>query len=278
MYGLFLLHLIMTFEYTDIVVSYYSQRSLRREGIMTLKRILTAGMFVLIISSPALAQTSSEGSLTVTTNPPGALVTLTGEVVVSGVTPAIFRQTLAGLYKIELSRPGYEKYSSRLFLDPARVSSLDVSLSRKTRLKSLARSIIIPGWGQRYSDQKLKGTLLTTAAIGSVIAYFLVNDNFNEKMDIYKDKVSEYDFILRNGNYGDLALKHAELVDAQDEAYDAENKRRFAIGTVIGIWGINLLDALFFFPSYDGSFNVHGLSISPQTDNGQVGLTISRAF
>ena len=201
---------------------------------MTLKRILTAVLTTVSIPFLSSAQGTASGDVTVRSTPEGAHVTISGDVVVSGVTPARFRHLLIGNYKLVLKKHGYESYSSRVILDPTRQIEIDIQLSPKTQLKATVRSLFIPGWGQKYTDQKTKGFLFGALAIGSVLAYLTADD--------------------------------------------AENAQRVAIGSVIAVWGINLLDILFFYPEQRTTSSIKGLAVCPTANPDRVGLTLSKRF
>ena len=111
---------------------------------------------------------------------------------------------------------------------------MDIRLSPKPRLKATVRSLFIPGWGQRYNDQKAKGYLLNALAIGAVLAYW--------------------------------------------DAYDTHDARRVAIGAVIAVWGVNLLDILFFYSEQRATVSIKGLAVYPTADPNWVGLTLSKRF
>jgi hypothetical protein len=64
----------------------------------------------------------------------------------------------------------------------------------------------------------------------------------------------------------------------QDKAYDAEDVRRIMIGTVIGVWTLNVIDAFFFTPQEHGSFTVKGITVTPGGQQGALGLTFSHRF
>ncbi len=245
---------------------------------MTLKRILTAVLTTVSIPFLSSAQGSASGDVTVRSTPEGAHVTISGDVVVSGVTPARFRHLLIGDYKLVLKKSGYESYSTRVALDPTKQIEIDIRLSPKTRLKATVRSFFIPGWGQKYTDQKTKGYLIGALAIGSVLAYLAADDEFDYRYDLFLEKRDLFDSLRTAGNIDDLRRLKPELDKVQDDAYDAENVRRAAIGAVIAVWGINLLDILFFYPEQRATFSIKGLAISPTADPNRVGLTISRRF
>lgn len=205
-------------------------------------------------------------------------MTLSGDAIVSGVTPARFRHLLVGNYELVLKKHGYETYSTRVTLDPTKQMAMNVRLSPKTRFKAAARSLFVPGWGQKYTDQKTKGYLLAVLALGSVTAYFIADKDFDDKYDFFKEKLREYDSTLAAGSIEDLRRLKLELDVAQDDAYDAENVRRITIGAAIAVWGISMLDVLFFFPEERATFTVKGLAIRPSADSDKVGLTISKEF
>jgi len=115
-------------------------------------------------------------------------------------------------------------------------------------------------------------------AVGSVITYLIADDDFDDKKQIYDDKLREYDNTKTSGTYEELVKIHSELVEVQEDAYDAEDIRRITIGVVIGVWGLNLLDALFLFPEERGTFSVKGLTITPDVSPVNTGVKISMDF
>ncbi|MCK4643560.1 hypothetical protein KAU32_07975 [bacterium] len=88
------------------------------------------------------------------------------------------------------------------------------------------RSFLIPGWGQCYKRQFLKGWLY----FGSAMAFNAVNYH---NLKIYMDKLDKYDIDPTNGDY-----KHA-----LDEA---ERDYMYILAGHIIFWSFNLVDAAFF--------------------------------
>ena len=242
---------------------------------MTLKRILTILLLVSVFPSVIPAQTSLSGDLVVKSSPQGAMVELKGDVVLSGVAPARFNQLLVGPYDLRVTMKGFENYKTSLLVDPTRPMVVDVQLVPKTRFKSFARSLFIPGWGQRYSDQRFKGNLFTILSLGSVVAYFVADNDFDDKYDEYKDILGRYDNLTTIAERQSL---YPSLIEAQKNAYDAENIRRVMIGAVVGIWGLNLLDALFFFPENRGTISIKNLSLRPGYDGKTSKIQLSMNF
>ena len=247
---------------------------------MSLKRnlkFIVVCLAVVCMTMPIVQAQYSSG-LTVTTNPDGALVTLNGDAIVTGVTPTKFTHTLVGLYKITIERYGYEKYNTKVILDPSKQMELNINLTPKTRFKSAVRSLVIPGWGQRYSSQNKRGYLYTFLAAASVWGYFVADDDFDTKYDRFKSLEAEYDNLKVTGTVSQMEELLPRLTYAQDRAYDAENVRRTVIGAAIAVWSLSVLDALFFFPEEKGTFRVKNLTVTPETNFQNVGVNLSYHF
>ncbi len=240
-----------------------------------LKRILTAILPVLLSAAVSSAQEAAQGDLTVRSNPQGALVTLSGEMVVSGVTPVRFRQLLIGKYAVKVECSGYENYSSRAFLDPSRPMSIDIKLTPKTRYKAALRSLVIPGWGQYYAGQRKKAFALTVLTVGSALVYLVSDNDFADKNDEYEAVRLQY---AAAGTTAERRRLWPALQTSREDAYNAETARQVTLGVLAGCWGLSLLDALLFFPDERADIRVKGFGIHPEVGFDRVGLTIVRSF
>ncbi len=239
--------------------------------------MLSKGIWVIVILliSPILsAQTADEGFV-VNTNPAGAEVSLKGDVIISGISPVSFWQGLIGQYQVKIKKFGYETYHSSVYLEPDRPMSLTVALNQKTRFKALARSALIPGWGQYYSDQKAKGGVFLAMTLTAIGAYFLTDDEYDYRIGIYENDLRDY---RRENDYYRKQVLYDVLNDSRKKAYDAETERRIAIGAIAVIYGFNLVDLLFHFPEESGSFSIPSLTLSPDLESGGVKLTMSHNF
>jgi len=245
---------------------------------MTLKRILSATIVAIVMPAISWSQGITTGNFTVRSLPPGAQVTLKGETIVTGVTPANFTHLLIGDYELTVTKYGYDTYKTRVTLDPNTPQTVNVSLKKKTRFKALSRSLFIPGWGQNYTQQKSKSVLFPVLTGLGAIALFFTNDEYNYRKDIYDRRLEEYDSVKVNGTVEELRRLQPDLNNAQDKAYDAETNRRIAGGIVVGVWAINLIDILFFFPDERGTFSVKGITFEPKATPEQFGLTLTRKF
>lgn len=242
------------------------------------KRIFAISVVAGLLPMLAAGQ-SVVGAVTVVSNPGGAEVTLKGDATVSGVTPTTFRQIFIGRYDLIVKKPGYETYKERIIIDPSKNQQFDVALSPKTALKAGLRSTFLPGWGQRYSGQPGKGWLFHALAASSIAAYFIVDHNFDIKYDKFVRRQAAYDAAVDAGASRDeLEGLLDDLKAAQDKAYDYEDYRRISIGTVVGVWGLSVLDALLFFPNNRSDVTVGGVSLDTGTESTPLGFTLSYRF
>ncbi len=231
-------------------------------------------IILLFLPLSLLAQQSNSG-LTVSSNPVGAEVFLKGDLILSGISPVTFTQGIRGKYNVIVKKYGYETYHSSVYLQPDKAASLNIQLKPKTRFKALARSFIIPGWGQCYSDQKFKGGCFFVLAAGAVSAYFIADADYDDKVHHYENTLGRYQ---RATLYDDKSTLYQELSSARKDAYDAENLRRITIGAAIAVWGLNLLDLLFTFPEENGSYSVNSLSLKPDLQNGGGTVQLTHRF
>jgi hypothetical protein len=217
---------------------------------------------------------SAQG-VTVNSNPPGAEVTLEGDMTVNGLTPVVFMNGLEGKYRLTISEYGYEDYSRWVFLHPDRSIDLTVTLKSKTRFKAALRSMFIPGWGQMYAGQKTKGVFFTLLAAGAASFYLIADNDYNDKFDYYEETLNRYN---RATTFEERDVLYRTLSDSRKDAYDAETLRNISIGSLAAIWGVSFLDALLFFPGEKGNVVENSLTVKPDARNGGAQLVFSHKF
>jgi hypothetical protein len=239
-----------------------------------LAKSLSIGLALMVISSTATSQIINSG-LIVNSNPPDAEAILDGPVTFRGLTPVTFYQGVTGNFNLKVQKPGYETYNSSIYLQSDKPVSLSVTLKPKTRFKAAFRSMFFPGWGQFYSKQNSKGTMFIIMSAVSGFAYLITDEEFDYRRRQYNEVLTRYESLTRFEDKSDL---YPELVQVRERAYNAENERRIAIGAVIGVWGLNVLDALFFFPDRKGKVIVNDLSFKPDYENGGGSIVLSHNF
>jgi len=234
-------------------------------------------LFILImVLVPGLlsAQDTTRG-FTVTSVPPGAEVILKGGLTVGGITPTSFLQPLEGQYRVEIRKYGYEKFKTEVFLRADQPMNLDVTLKPKTRLKALYRSLIIPGWGQAYSEQRTKGMIFMVTSGLTLAALIVANDDFKDQDGTYRKIERRYNAL---DDENEKERLFPALEDARRRAEDAKDLRRVAAGLVAAVWSLNILDVIFQFPSDMGYLSTKSVSITPDLENGGVTVSWSHRF
>jgi hypothetical protein len=215
---------------------------------------------LLSILLPALAWGQDEGpsgSLTLVSRPTGAAVRIIGDRDITGRTPFTLERGLVGRYQVRSIEPGYETWKRSIVLDGASQDTLWITLRPRTVVKAGLRSAIVPGWGQFYSGRTTMGwvSLAANIAAGSAVLWTHVE---------YEQSLDELDAATSNAARR-LAAQHAE---------DAYQNRRIAIGVAAGVWAINVLDAVVFFPRLQTRSVSVGLNVRPGLD-GEKGVALT---
>lgn len=233
------------------------------------KRVALTALVLLLLATPLLAQTEQQAVVNVRSNPSGATVVLSGDHTVAGVTPTTFSQPLRGFYRVSASREGFETYHSSVVLTGKDAITINIPLTPKTRFKAGLRSLLVPGWGQRYAGSKTRGAFITIGALASATVAGLLYLHFDNERDTYYEVKHRYDTTR------DVAARQSmlsELYGAQKDAYDAERTKNVAVGILVGYWAYNVLDAMVFFPDFGMTVSGVDISLQPQFESDQVKL------
>jgi hypothetical protein len=209
-------------------------------------------------------------TLVVNSDPPGAVVILRGMYEWTGLTPWRLYREVSGLYRVEVRLPGYETWTGEVVLGAGGVSQLQVKLGRRTLAKSLLRSALIPGWGQLYRGQKLKGTLLvvgTAVAAGGVI---WTHEEYRDEVDRFDEARRVYE---QETHLDELPSRYEAVQRASRRADRAYDRRNVALAGLGGIYALNLLDCIFFGPTGEvSSSGMTGQLVIPAgDDSGTIG-------
>ncbi len=247
----------MAFEQEYIPADMKNLYVLRAERILSL---LTAFFCLSVV---ALAQSANSPVVSITSRPTGATVILTGDYTVAGVTPTTFAQKLSGMYSLTAHHEGYETYHSSVVLSGRDAMSIDIKMTPKTRLRAAMRSLIIPGWGQRYTGSRTRGAVLTggAAVAGAVVG--IMQLRYSDRRNKYDDFNALYS---QTRSVEQRQTMLPKLYAVQKDAYDAERNRSVALGVLGGIWLYNLLDAVLFFPDYGIDVSGTNLGVYPNPD------------
>ncbi|HDS09233.1 MAG TPA: hypothetical protein ENN73_03310 [Firmicutes bacterium] len=123
-----------------------------------------------------------------------------------------------------------------------------------TRGGAFARSLFIPGLGQIYKGQKVKGYVILGAETLFLLATLNAMGEFNDAKTAYDD------------------AKQGEDFDSLYKDYEDAGRKANAMAAILGIiWTYNVIDASFFSVSPN-------LSLSPNLKGGNPGLNIGIKF
>ncbi len=156
-----------------------------------------------------------------------------------------------------------------MLLSGREATTIDFKLKPKTRVKAALRSIVIPGWGQRYYGAKTKGNVMFIGALVGGATAGIMHLRFDNKRDDYLNFLKRYE---NERSVPEKYLMLAELYDRQQDAYDAEQQRNIVGAIAAGIWVYSVLDAMLFFPDYGISISGANLSFVPEYDGESVKL------
>ncbi|HOP08259.1 MAG TPA: PEGA domain-containing protein [candidate division Zixibacteria bacterium] len=232
-------------------------------------------LIIIMVLSVSTAAAGESYTLTVVTDPPGALVTVKGKAIATGISPVRFEQVPEGDYKVEICLSGYATHKAEVKVGNEPLADITVKLARKTRLKGALRSMFIPGWGTAYAGHKTRGQSYFILSTASVVTFFLVEDWFQSKHDTYQDIRAKY---KASRTVHEQQFWYGHLVTTQKDAYDAENVRRVTIGLVAGIYSISLLDALLFPEPAAGEQPAKRLSLKPVISSDRTGVKLAFRF
>jgi hypothetical protein len=98
------------------------------------------------------------------------------------------------------------------------------------RLAASMRSLVLPGWGQFYKEQRIKGTLVIAAQVLSLAALAVMQAEVERRHDDYLS-IDEY---------------NSPLIEDRYQEYRRAHRMRNAVGYVtLGIYILNYFDALY---------------------------------
>ena len=230
----------------------------------------------LIFGVTAWGQSSNKShNVRITSNPPGAMVYIEGSMV--GITPCELKFDMIGEYRVRAYKKGYENWTSNVFFSDRNNSPLNIKLSSKTRLMAAIRSIIVPGWGQRYCDNKTKGIIIELVQTGSIISSIVYEVKYRNAVETYNDALKNYN--IHKNNFQKHDIYRSIVEDKYSNINSFYKTRNIFLLTAGAVWLYNILDAIFMFPTYhERVLGENSLSSAYQIYNGAPQIVISKTF
>jgi len=199
-----------------------------------------------------LNYSTSSGPLTITSNPPGALVYI--DTIYAGITPLQLKDFKSGLYTFTVIKDEYKNYK-KLFHKTDNVSYFDIQLKKDK--DSFDYFLFVPGLSQFMRGYKTHG-ILSISVIAGYLAYF--KSNFPQAPPEYKLKILKIygptDAATGQPSYTNYYINEIEVSKEEYEKEELnklknddewrkhnEEKTKFkALG--IAAYAFNLLDAI----------------------------------
>lgn len=166
---------------------------------------------------------------------------------------SFFRDIKADYINIITKRPSEPKIKIDTVYIPQYIQNVESEIQLKN---SLARSLILPGWGHFYQGYTAKGwifTTLTIAALGSTIYYII---DTQKKEDKYLEQVTPDEI---RSKYHDYNLSYY--------------RRNISIICLAAVWLYSQIDLLFI--SNDDDSNINTVYIPKLEYNSLTGIQIS---
>jgi hypothetical protein len=204
-------------------------------------------------AATAFAQSESrspKGTVTFNSNPPGAVIYLSGEYRFWGRTPFVLPYNLFGRYRIQANRRGYEEVVAVYNFTGESKGALTLKLSPKTPAKALYRSLLFPGWGQYYSERKFVGILFVGATAGAFVALTINENLYQNAKNGYLTALASYNLSLSQGDINAQNANFVILQRALQSFNDTKDSRNSMLYAIAGVWVFNALESVIFFPNF----------------------------
>jgi len=215
-----------------------------------------------------------EGILSFSGLPKNSHIKIDGELI--GSTPMENINLEQGHYTVEVGIPGYEKLPPfDLNIDSSMVYPLILPhLVPKTKTKAFMRSMVFPGWGQRYFEQPQKSIGIGSSALLATLFCLYNQIEYNHLSADYDQAVADYQNSLTG-----IDTKADHMLNIYDQL--SANQRQTNIGVVLfsGVYAWNLMDIFLTNPfNKSGSFSQSNIepevkaSITPNGAQLRIGI------
>ena len=139
---------------------------------------------------------------------------------------------------------------------------LDPSFSardKKTRSSALARSILLPGYGQLYNGMKTAGYTF----IGLELAFIgLTAYSYSNSISLKKDQEEAQTSYLEATKQEDINRYSLELINLDKKIKSANNLTSlFTVSTVL-VWGVNIVHTFIMSPEYGNEVTISPLKLA----------------
>ncbi|MBN1999214.1 PEGA domain-containing protein [candidate division KSB1 bacterium] len=214
--------------------------------------------------------------LNITGEPKGAHIFLDGKP--AGQLPLENVEVMPGSHSVRAMCAGYESSERIVGCSADQIQNLEIVLKAKTRSKALARSLLFPGLGQKYSGHSARAVLYPVLEIAAISGVFWANSQYNNTIEEYESIRLDY---MNAVNDQDIKNTWKNMKDKYDGIEKWGKNRNIFIVTAIGLWMWNACDAFISGPEPKNAIQFGKMDIKPgvcyhhEKDEIAIGLTVN---
>ena len=172
--------------------------------------------------------------------PAGAKVKINGKRF--GKTPITTNDLAIGEHYVSLSYPGFQRFGTKVALESGQVDSVRKALVPRSKTGSVLMSAFLPGSGQIYSGNSLRGLAIMAGQIFSAGIGYSYADQHRMKVADYNSARESY----KNAIYSDeIEAARTAMEDAYEESEDYRKLRNNFLGLAAAIYLYNMIDIMF---------------------------------
>ena len=196
-----------------------------------------------------------QGWLTVRDAPANTEIYLDGRLF--ALTPIEKRRVEVGEYDLTFHHREYEdqQESQLVVIAQDRETEIELDMRRKTLLRTIRRSLVFPGWGQQYIEQKTRGYFYTVGEVLLLAGVGVSTMLFNQAVNDYNEARNDY---LKQIEPNNIAAARQRMIDRYDlvDKYDKQTRNLTYIAG--GFWILNIVDIFIFKNRQPGFVNIKG--------------------
>jgi len=187
-----------------------------------------------------ISLTHTTGFLSVSGLPQGAKLTLGGKTI--GILPLNRISHSTGQFSLVVKQPGFSTGKYPVNLLTGQEVNIDVNLKAKSKTTAMLLSGILPGAGQLYEGNNLKGIVLLGAALG---AGFMAFNEYSTFHDHEKEYLSNLDLYNQETNPAMFVMQKQAVDKSFNNMQTAEKGVNTFMLVFGGVWSLNLVEIIF---------------------------------
>jgi len=123
--------------------------------------------------------------------------------------------------------------------------SLSVRQSEVSRAQAVALSALFPGLGQMVTGHPGKGTAMMVAHVAFTVGWLTSHADYNTQKELFELEEIRYLSLQDGGTHEQAEESWERLRGREDDADRSHVLRRLFGGLTMGLYGYNLIDAVF---------------------------------